>query len=92
MNHKEFLIASGLEEATLEVWVEQSWIIPRKDGSALVYSEIDVARAHLIRELRHDMGANDAGVDIILHLMDQLHDMRRALADARASAIGNDQK
>jgi chaperone modulatory protein CbpM len=87
MNRREFLAAAGLEETTLEVWVEQSWIIPRKNGSAIVFSEIDVARARLICELRHDMGANDAGIDIILHLMDQLHDVRRALADARALGV-----
>lgn len=84
MNHTQFLDAAGLEASTLEVWIEQSWIVPRKDGRAMVYSEIDVARARLIRELSDDMGANEAGIDIILHLMDQLHGMRSALAAARA--------
>jgi chaperone modulatory protein CbpM len=39
---------------------------------------MDVARARLIRDLKDDFGVNDAGVDVILHLLDQLHGLRRA--------------
>lgn len=84
MNREQFLNASGLEATTLDTWIEQRWIIPTEEGD-LVFTHIDVARAHLIHELSHDMGANDAGVDIILHLMDQLHELRYALAVARGS-------
>ena len=44
------------------------------------FSDMDVARAHLIRDLKGDFGVNDEGVDIILHLVDQLHGLRRAFA------------
>jgi chaperone modulatory protein CbpM len=40
---------------------------------------MDVERAHLIRDLKADLGVNDEGVDVILHLLDQLHGLRRAL-------------
>ena len=40
---------------------------------------MDVARARLIGNLQTDLGVNDEGVDIILHLLDQLHGLRRAL-------------
>ena len=42
------------------------------------FSDTDVARAHLIRDLKGDLGVNDEGVDVILHLVDQLHGLRRA--------------
>ena len=33
--------------------------------------------------MQSGIGANDAGIDVILHLMDQLHGMRRVLAELR---------
>ncbi len=84
LDRTEFLAISGLHDATLEVWLEQSWIVPSDAGPETSFSEIDVARARLIRELQDDMGANDAGIDIILHLMDQLHGMRRAMRELHA--------
>ncbi|SCB33309.1 chaperone modulator CbpM [Rhizobium multihospitium] len=75
---KEFLTQSGLKVKTLELWIEQEWVIPQNTPSGPGFSDADIARAHLIRELTEKVGANDAGVDIILHLLDQLHGMRRA--------------
>jgi chaperone modulatory protein CbpM len=31
------------------------------------------------------MGVNDEGLDVILHLIDQMHGLRRALAEALAT-------
>ena len=36
------------------------------------FSDTDAARAHLIRDLKTDFGVNDEGVDVVLHLVDQL--------------------
>ena len=47
------------------------------------FSEIDIARARLIRDLKMDLGVNDEGVGVILNLLDQLHGMRRNLMDLR---------
>ena len=41
---------------------------------------MDIARANLIRDLKTNMGVNDAGLDVILHLIDHLHGLRKALA------------
>ena len=46
---------------------------------------MDLARAGLIHDLKHNMGVNDEGLDVILHLIDQMHGLRRALAEALAS-------
>jgi chaperone modulatory protein CbpM len=48
------------------------------------FSNIDVTRAHLIRDLKSDFGVNDEGVDVILHLVDQLHGLRRAFEQLRS--------
>lgn len=88
MNKKEFLKSSGLRVQTLELWLEQRWLIPEQTSKGARFADIDVARAQLIQELKNDFGANDEGVDVILHLMDQLHEMRRALAQLRNDIKG----
>ena len=75
---KEFLTRSGLKVQTLELWIEQQWVIPEETPSGQNFSDADIARAHLIRDLSERVGANDAGIDVILHLLDQVHGMRRA--------------
>jgi chaperone modulatory protein CbpM len=86
MSKQDFLNASGLQVQTLEVWLEQQWIIPGETAGGASFSDRDVARAHLIRDLKGDFGVNDEGVDVILHLVDQLHGLRQAMA-ALQSAI-----
>ena len=83
MTREEFLKSSGLTVKVLELWIEQEWLAPEKTPSGLLFGEIDIARARLIGELQSGIGANEAGIDVILHLMDQLHGMRRALAELR---------
>ena len=79
MNRQQFLSSAGLEVQTLEFWIEQRWLIPEQTSAGMNFSEMDVARAHFIRDLKADFGVNDEGVDVILHLVDQLHGLRQAL-------------
>ncbi|RKF36809.1 hypothetical protein BCY90_23810 [Agrobacterium deltaense] len=78
MTKKELVIRSGVQVQTLELWIEQEWVKPEQTSSGPGFSDADIARVHLIRDLTENVGANDAGVDVILHLLDQLHGMRRA--------------
>ena len=89
MDKQEFLTSSGLEVQTLEFWIEQRWLIPEQTSAGVRFSDIDIARARLIRNLKDDLGANDEGIDVILHLLDQLHDMRRTLAQLRRDLQGH---
>jgi chaperone modulatory protein CbpM len=79
MSKHAFLTSLGVEAQMLEFWIEQKWLIPAQTDAELSFSDTDVARAHLIRDLKGDFGVNDEGVDVILHLVDQLHGLRRAL-------------
>lgn len=83
MTRQEFLKSSGLQGRTLELWIGQEWLMPEETPEGASFSEIDIARAHFIRELKADIGANDEGIGVILHLVDQLHGVRRALAELR---------
>lgn len=84
LNKQEFLTSAGLRVQTLELWLEQRWLIPTESASGVLFSDGDVARARLIQDLKGDFGINDEGIDVILHLIDQLHGVRQAFAMLRA--------
>ena len=83
ISREEFLSLSGMEDETLNAWIEEEWLIPSRSSVELSFSEIDIARARLIRELRVDFGVNDEGVGVILNLVDRLYGMRRTLRELR---------
>ncbi len=80
MSKDEFLTRVSLQVQVLDFWLEQRWLRPEKTPAGLSFSDMDLARSQLIQDLRTDFGVNDEGVDVILHLVDQLHGLRRALA------------
>jgi chaperone modulatory protein CbpM len=79
MNKQEFLTHAGVRMQTLDLWLEQRWLVPDQTSGETNFSDMDVGRAHLIQDLKTDLGVNDEGIDVILHLLDQLHGLRRAL-------------
>jgi chaperone modulatory protein CbpM len=79
MNKQEFLTHAGVQAQALDLWLEQRWLIPDQTSAGMKFSDMDIARACLIRDLKTDFGVNDEGIDVILHLVDQLHGLRRAL-------------
>ena len=72
----EFLMRTNLDPQTLEIWLSEQWLIPQED----VFTEADLARVQLINDLKQEMGVNDEGVGVVLHLLDQLHGVRHAMA------------
>ena len=82
----DFLQRVEIDRATLEVWIEEEWIAPERSGGAFVFSEADLARARLIRDLIDDMGVNAAGVGVALNLLDQVHGLRSVLAQVLTAA------
>jgi chaperone modulatory protein CbpM len=77
----EFLVRVRIDRHLLENWIAAGWLIPQRDPE-LIFSDIDLARAQLIRELKEDFGVNDEGISLILHLLDQLHGLRRSMHGA----------
>jgi chaperone modulatory protein CbpM len=76
---EEFLIRARLEHGALEAWIAAGWIVPPRTEPEPAFSDADLARAQLIRDLREDLGVNDEGVSVILHLIDQMHGLRRGM-------------
>jgi chaperone modulatory protein CbpM len=83
METREFLRNARLEAKVLQTWVEAGWLLPDRDGDAQRFSDVDLARAQLIRDLKQ-LGVNDDGIPVILDLVDQLHGLRRTLRDVLA--------
>lgn len=83
MQRHEFLMHAEIEGEVLEVWLEEGWLAPLEADR---FSDVDLARARLICDLKRGLGVNDEAVPIILHLLDQVHGLRRMIAEARRRA------
>jgi chaperone modulatory protein CbpM len=77
----DFLKRIQVDRQTLEVWIEEEWLIPGGHADAPAFTDADLARARLIRDLTDDMGVNAAGVGVALNLLDQIHGLRSILAE-----------
>lgn len=86
MKYQEFLQHIEVDRVTLDAWVAEAWLTPNEATGERDFNETDLARARLILELQKDMGVNDPGVGVILHLLDQLHGLRRVMKDLLESA------
>ena len=84
METQEFIGRSHLDAPTLNAWVEAEWLVPATSKATFQFSDVDLARARLIRDLKVDFGVNDEGIAIILHLLDQLYGLRCLVRDIQA--------
>ncbi len=79
LSSEEFCLRVGIEQTTLQLWVSEGWLMLREGDPAFLLSDVDLAPARLIRDLRDGMGVNHEGIGIILNLIDQVHGLRSAL-------------
>jgi chaperone modulatory protein CbpM len=78
MDTAEFVQQARIDVRELDEWVAAKWLLPDQVDTDRHYSDADLARAHLIGDLR-DLGVNDEAIPIILDLVDQIHGLRRVL-------------
>ena len=67
---------AGVAPSLIRELIENEWIQAHRAeviDSAESFDEEDLARIQLIVDLRTDLGANDASIPLILHLIDQLY-------------------
>jgi chaperone modulatory protein CbpM len=65
MEQTEFFRPAPVDDETLEQWVEAGWLTQHKNLSGQRFSDVDFARARLIRDLQ-DLGVNDDSIPIVL--------------------------
>jgi chaperone modulatory protein CbpM len=78
----KFCQMAGIEPVVLKAWVEAGWLSPQQRRQGWQFSTIDLMRVRLILDLGGPMGVNEEGIAVILHLVDQIHGLRRALRGA----------
>lgn len=76
MDDLEFRLYLKIEVVQLDLWVEQGWLIPETSRGQRQFRDADIARARLILDLMGNMGVNEAGVDVVMDLIDQVHGLR----------------
>jgi chaperone modulatory protein CbpM len=70
----------GLAREEVALWIEQRWLrAEAAPGGSWVLTELDVARIGLLVELRMTLEVSDELMPLVLSLLDQLYDARRAL-------------
>ncbi len=82
IRRSDFLRETHIESTTLEAWLNEGWLKIEETSAETSFTPCDVARARLILDLREKLGVNEAGIDVVLELVDQIHGLRQALAKA----------
>ena len=72
-------LTRGIDRLTVqhvELFVTRRWLIPVQTEPRLLFAEIDLARAQLLRDLHLDMGLDEESLPMVLRLMDRMYRMR----------------
>ena len=69
-----------LDEMWIADWVARGWIqVEGADRTEWVFTEIDIARLHLLRDLHVDLAVDEEALPVVLSLVDQVYSLRRTL-------------
>ena len=72
-------LVPGVSESDLLDWVGRGWVLPGGAPPEWSFAEIDVARVRLLHDLRHTLAVEEETLPLVLSLLDQVYDLRRAL-------------
>ena len=78
--HAVIALFPDLDARELDAWIEQHWVQPEHgldDGP--VFREIDIARVHMIYDLRRRLDVHEETMPLVLSLLDQVYELRRNL-------------
>ncbi len=85
MTLDELVITVRVERRQVTNWVEAGWLLPESVEGDWTFTEIDIARARLIRDLFEAFEVNDAAVPVILDLIDQRQALEGRMRDLFAA-------
>ena len=71
MTLDDIVVSCRVRRIEVRRWVQAGWLLPVEVDGDLQFAEVDLARAHLIRDLRRALGINEAAIPVILDLIDQ---------------------
>jgi MerR family transcriptional regulator/heat shock protein HspR len=68
-----------LPPARIRSYVRRGLVRPsRVEGRVVLFDDLGLARLRKIRRLTEDLGLNAAGVEVVLHLLDEMDALRAA--------------
>jgi chaperone modulatory protein CbpM len=70
---------AGLDRRELHSWIAEGWVRPERSGETWHFTEVDVARVALILEIRREFAIDEAGLPLVLSLIDQIYALRRQM-------------
>jgi MerR family transcriptional regulator/heat shock protein HspR len=74
----------GMHEQSLRMYERKGLIAPqRSQGNIRLYRDTDIEHIRFIKRLIDELGVNLAGVEVILHMRQQLVAAQRELAELR---------
>jgi MerR family transcriptional regulator/heat shock protein HspR len=74
----------GMHEQSLRMYERRGLIAPRRSaGNIRRYSDADVEHIRFIKRLVDDLGVNLAGVEVIMHMRQQLLESQEKLEQLR---------
>jgi len=75
MSRNAFRMIAGISDAELAVWEREQFILPIDRSDSLgepLYDRSALRRVRLIRTLADELEVNLPGIEVILHLLDQI--------------------
>jgi DNA-binding transcriptional MerR regulator len=70
-----FRVLAGISDADLTLWEREEFIVPVNRADSVgepLYDTSALRRARLIRTLTEELEVNLPGIEVILHLLDQI--------------------
>jgi len=81
---------SALQRNDLEAWIREEMVVPRQEGGALFFTDMECARVRLICTLHYDLEIDVDTLPVVLSLVDQLYDARQKLLSITAAVTAQD--
>ena len=82
---EEMVVEIEVSRTEIERWIRERWVLPVEQDGGYLFDEVDCARARLIAELRSDLAVNDEAIPVVLRLLDQVYELRRALGELQGA-------
>jgi MerR family transcriptional regulator, heat shock protein HspR len=77
---------TGMHPQTLRKYERAGLLEPSRSKKLRMYSEADIARLKMIKNLVDEVGLNIAGVKIILHIKDAIRDLKEQMVSGTSNS------
>ncbi len=80
-----------LQRKDIESWIRDGLVKPEKYEDAQIFSDVECARIQLVCTLHYDLDIELNSMQVIMSLLDQLHDTRERLQCLSGAVLAQDE-